>query len=123
MRLLIDECVDGRITAALLRAGHDAVRVSDVAPAADDAVMALARREARALVTQDKGIGGMTVRHGLAEHGVVLLRDVRVDRAAVQRLLLELLASRPAGLGWTMVAIDRQRARPRSVPRVFRGIP
>lgn len=122
MRLLADECVDGRIVAALLAAGHDVARVGDLTPAADDdAVVMLAQREARALITQDKGISEIAVWRGLAEHGVVLLRDVRVDRPSVQRLLLDLLAARPAGLVWTMATIDRRRARPRPVPRVIRG--
>ena len=122
MRLLADECVDGRIIAALRAAGHDTARVSELAPAADDrTVVALAIREGRVLVTQDKGISEIAVREGHAAHGIILLRDVREDRPAVERLLLELLATRTQGLAWTMAAIDRQRARLRPVPRLFRG--
>jgi predicted nuclease of predicted toxin-antitoxin system len=122
MRLLADECVDGRIVAALREAGHDVAGVSELAPAADDrAVVALAAREARVLVTQDKGISEIAVREGRAAHGVILLRDVREDRPTVQRLLLDLLATRTQGLMWTMTTIDRHRARLRPVPRLFRG--
>jgi predicted nuclease of predicted toxin-antitoxin system len=121
MRLLADECVDGRVVAALREAGHDVAGVSELAPAADDrAVVALAAREGRALITQDKGISELAVREGRAAHGVILLRDVREDRPTVQRLLLELLATRTQGLMWTMTTIDRQRARLRLVPHLFR---
>jgi predicted nuclease of predicted toxin-antitoxin system len=122
MRLLADECVDGRVVAALREAGHDVAGVSELAPAADDrTVVALAAREGRVLITQDKGISEIAMREGRAAHGVILLRDVREERSTVQRLLLELLATRTQGITWTMTTIDRQRARLRPVPRLFRG--
>lgn len=75
MRLLADECVDGRLVAGLGGAGHDVVAMRDVAPGADDrSVVAMARRQRRVLVTEDKDFGDLVVRHGLRVPGIVLLR-------------------------------------------------
>jgi predicted nuclease of predicted toxin-antitoxin system len=52
VRLLLDECVDARIAGPLRSLGHDVVLVQAIDPSADDrAVLAIATRQERVLVT------------------------------------------------------------------------
>lgn len=55
---LADECFTGAIYRALLAAGFDVVRVSDVMPGAEDArVLEYAYRENRVILTEDTDFG------------------------------------------------------------------
>lgn len=75
MRFLADEGVERAIVEALREAGHDVAWVVEVARGADDAaVIALAVREQRILLTNDKDFGNLVVRQGYAVGGVILLR-------------------------------------------------
>jgi predicted nuclease of predicted toxin-antitoxin system len=58
VRFLADESCDSVVVRALRAAGHDAATVSDVAPGAEDEIVAaLANSESRVLVTEDKDFG------------------------------------------------------------------
>ena len=62
MRFLADECLDGRLIESLRQAGHDVIAVRDASRGADDrSILESARREGRALVTEDKGFGELIV--------------------------------------------------------------
>jgi predicted nuclease of predicted toxin-antitoxin system len=55
VRFLADESCDHRVVRALRAAGHDVRAVSDLSPrAADTEVIALAAREARIVLTEDR---------------------------------------------------------------------
>ncbi len=54
MRFLVDESCDYAVARALCAAGHDVLAVAEAAPSAvDEAVLALASRQKRVLVTED----------------------------------------------------------------------
>ena len=75
MRWLIDECVDAGLVAQLRAAGHDAVYMAEIAPAAtDSAVLARAHQDGRLLLTEDKDFGDLVFRRGGQVPGIVLLR-------------------------------------------------
>ena len=58
MRFLADESCDFAVVTALRAAGHDVSAVVEISPRAKDvAVLALARSEARVLLTEDKDFG------------------------------------------------------------------
>jgi len=76
MRFLADENFPGSAVKALADAGHDIVWVRRTAPGiSDEAVVALAARERRIVLTFDKDFGGLAAETGLpAASGVVLFR-------------------------------------------------
>jgi predicted nuclease of predicted toxin-antitoxin system len=116
VRLLLDECVDGRLAEPLRAAGHDVALVHALDPSADDrSVLALATGQSRTLVTTDLDFGELLVRTRLRSQGVVLLRleGVRPEDAAA-RLNAALAAHGPA-LAGRLLVIDRRRDRLRNL--------
>jgi len=78
MRVLLDTCVWGRARDALVAAGHDVVWTGDSAnDPGDAAVLALAHREGRVLVTLDKDFGQLAVLKGQPHAGIVRLVGIR----------------------------------------------
>jgi predicted nuclease of predicted toxin-antitoxin system len=58
VRFLADESCDSAVVRALRSAGHDMTAVAEVNPGLEDrVVLALARSEARVLLTEDKDFG------------------------------------------------------------------
>jgi len=57
MRWLVDECIAASLVAQLRDGGHDAVYVAEIAPSAEDeSILAMAVRERRLLLTEDKDL-------------------------------------------------------------------
>ena len=79
MRFFIDECCPAAIGRALAAQGHDVRAVNaDEIGAPDEDVLALARRESRILVTEDKDYGELLIAGQRPTHGVIVLRLGRV---------------------------------------------
>jgi predicted nuclease of predicted toxin-antitoxin system len=76
VRFLIDRCAGHRLADWRRTQGHDVVEVSGLGPdPGDDAIIAMAAREGRVLVTIDTDFGRLI--HGGAEHaGLIRLPDV-----------------------------------------------
>lgn len=75
MRFLVDECTGPAVSRWLREQGHDVLSVYDEARgASDEAMLALAVREDRVIITNDKDFGEMIFRLGKAHRGVLLLR-------------------------------------------------
>jgi predicted nuclease of predicted toxin-antitoxin system len=75
VRWLADECVAAPLVSALRSDGHDVLYVAEVAAGLSDSdVVALALREHRLLLTEDKDFGDLVFRREHAIPGVVLLR-------------------------------------------------
>lgn len=75
MKLLADEGVDRQIVALIRDEGHDVAYVLEMEPGiSDEAVLDLANREARILLTADKDFGELVFRQGLLAPGVILIR-------------------------------------------------
>jgi predicted nuclease of predicted toxin-antitoxin system len=94
MRLLADENIPLETVRALRLAGHDVFAVTESSPgAADEALLELARGEARVVVTFDRDFGDLVVRGGGPKApGVILLRFVPRSADEVTALLQPLLA-------------------------------
>jgi predicted nuclease of predicted toxin-antitoxin system len=75
MRLLADECLDGRLVQGLRRAGHDVATVREMSEGEPDRVILdRACDERRTLITEDKDFGDLVVNRGLRVPGVILVR-------------------------------------------------
>jgi len=90
--------------------------MAELAPAATDAeVMALALRDGRLLLTEDKDFGDLVFRHGSRVPGIVLLRLDPAQHALKQRRLdAAIVRFGEAGLfgRYTIVEEARFRLRP-----------
>ncbi len=95
MRFLLDQSAEARIATFLTDHGHDATRVARDYPAGlpDEQVLAIAHRERRILIANDKDFGELVFRRGLPHAGVILFRfplDATAHEkiAALERLLV-----------------------------------
>jgi predicted nuclease of predicted toxin-antitoxin system len=91
VRWLADECVAAPLVALLRASGHDVLYVAEVAAGLSDAgVVALAMRENRLLLTEDKDFGDLVFRRGRSVPGVVL---VRINPDSVELKTIRLAAA------------------------------
>ncbi len=75
MRFLADESCDFAVVRALREAGHEVVAIAEISPrATDEAVIEIALREERILLTEDKDFGRLVYAHRQITGGVLLLR-------------------------------------------------
>lgn len=76
MRFLLDESADLPLADYLTTRGHDVTSVVRDHPRsiADTEVLAIARRERRVLITNDKDFGELVFRRRLMHSGVILFR-------------------------------------------------
>jgi predicted nuclease of predicted toxin-antitoxin system len=75
LRWLADECVDAALVRWLRLEGHDVAYMAEIAAGSTDPeVLALAARDQRLLLTEDKDFGDLVFRTGHAVPGVVLMR-------------------------------------------------
>lgn len=112
--LLFDECCEAGLVAALRASKVSADCVIEVQPGLDDtAVLDLAARTNRILVTEDKDFGELAVRHGLATNGVVLIRmpDGDVPSKAARLIKLVRQFGDRLSQNYTVVQPDKFRFR------------
>ena len=76
MRFLLDESADARLAAHLQARGHDAqfVALHHRPGLPDSEVLAIAHREGRILITDDRDFGELVFRHRQPHAGVIYLR-------------------------------------------------
>ena len=92
MRLLADENLDAPIIEQLRLTGHDVLAIREMHPGIDDeAVLALAHREKRVLLTIDKDFGDLVFRHRLPHAGVFLCRVSELPLPERVALILQML--------------------------------
>jgi predicted nuclease of predicted toxin-antitoxin system len=86
MRFLLDENIDTRLTAFLTDLGHDATAIARDYPASltDLEVLAIAQREQRILITNDRDFGELVFIQAQPHAGIIYLR-VRPATFPVQR--------------------------------------
>lgn len=112
MRLLADERCDFAVVRALRAAGHDVRAVADAAPsAADEAILGLAIREKRVLVTEDKDFGRWVYADKRATAGVILLRYPATARRTMPAALVRLVERHGERLVRCFVVVQPARVR------------
>ena len=101
MRLLLDENVPAAVGDHLRAQGHDVAAVAQTHPAnlADAAVLAIAHREGRVLVTLDRDFGELIFARRAAHAGVVYLRLPGAPVASLIGRLEEVLRDHGGALG------------------------
>jgi predicted nuclease of predicted toxin-antitoxin system len=102
MRFVVDESADARVAVDLRRRGHDVKLIAqDYRPGLPDPdVLAIARREERILITDDRDFGELVFRHQHAHAGVIYFRlsstvlELRIARLVLVEFCLLLGSAR-----------------------------
>ena len=112
MRVVVDARTRPQVARWVSALGHDVVSIYDEAPLlADVDILALAVREGRVVVTNDKDFGEMVYREQRQHCGVVLLRLAN-DRAAAKIAALErFLADTPNDMMGCFVVVTERSMR------------
>lgn len=80
MRFLIDANLGRKFARLISKAGYNAVFISDLlANASDEDILALAGREDRVVITNDKDFGELIFKLGTSSTGIILLRTLTTD--------------------------------------------
>ena len=118
MNIVADENLHDATVQLLRSARHDVLSISETAPQIDDAdVLALAVRESRVLITQDKDFGALIYRRRLPPPpGLVLFRLAGIEADGVPYFMLGCIATLTALTEWrgnfTVIYRHGSRARP-----------
>ena len=106
MRFLLDQSAEARIATFLASQDHDATRIARDYPAGlpDEQVLAIAQREGRILIANDKDFGELVFRRRRPHAGVILFR-FPLDATAQEKIdaLACLLTTHPAQLDRCLV--------------------
>ena len=94
MRFLLDQSSDARLIPHLRSLGHEATRIARDYPAGlpDSEVLAVAHREERILITDDRDFGELVFQHFHPHSGVIYLRlgddaDIATKRDRINHVL------------------------------------
>lgn len=115
MRFLLDVCADSLpLRHALLDQGHDVLFARESCPqASDETLLAIAWREGRVVVTEDKDFGELVFLRGLSHPGIVRLCGMTpMERADSMRTLIERHAQALDEGAIIVVSRERVRVRP-----------
>jgi predicted nuclease of predicted toxin-antitoxin system len=118
VRFLADESCDFTVVKALRNAGHDITAIAEINPGVDDeVVLALARSEARVLLTEDKDFGLLAYAGRRETAGVVLIRFPAGVRSSLGQALVDVATELGDRIAGAFVVVQPGRARI-SRPRV-----
>lgn len=123
VRFLADENLDFAVVRALRAAGHDVRALAEESSRTMDAeVIALAAREGRILLTEDKDFGWLAFVGGAGSEGVVLVRFPASARTALGPSIVDLVANQGEGLLGSFTVVQPGQVRitpgpPRAGPR------
>jgi len=112
VRFLADESCDAAVARALRAAGHDVKAVAEVAlGATDDTVIALALKDRRVLLTEDKDFGQLVFAAAAPTSGVILIRYPASARSTLPQVIVDLANARQEQLVDTFAVVQPSRIR------------
>ena len=114
MRFLLDQNIDARLIPFLISLGHDVIRIGREHPhdMSDEDILALAHRERRILITNDRDFGELVFRHGQPHSGLILFRLGSAGLPTKIARLTEILTQHGAQLnGFIVATLDSIRVR------------
>jgi predicted nuclease of predicted toxin-antitoxin system len=116
MRVLLDECTDYPLKAALETLGFDTERSTP--GISDDDVLKEANSTDRVLITMDYGFGERVIRKYESSVGVVLISGKAIDRRDPDRFakLAARIHALQNSLRGHLAVIDKKRIRSRPLP-------
>lgn len=114
-RFLLDENADARLRTFLSNLGHDVTAIASEYPHSlpDKEVLAIANREQRILITNDKDFGELIFHQGLPHHGVLFFRLKTTTYERKQERLSYVLTHYTDRLSQYLVITDHRVTIPR----------
>jgi predicted nuclease of predicted toxin-antitoxin system len=107
LRFLADESCDHAVVRALRQESHDVLAISEFASqSSDDDVLAMALREERILLTEDKDFAQLVFARRLKSPGVILIRFPANARLSLPRAILQLVRNVGRELSRTFVVVQ-----------------
>ena len=117
MDLVADESVDGQLVAALRKAGHAVVYISETLPSTKDPdVLRFAASRNEILLTEDKDFGELVHLKRMTHAGVVLLRLNDLQSPEMIARVVMVLDHHTKDLKNAFTTIDRLKVRIRRAP-------
>ncbi|HEX8339623.1 MAG TPA: DUF5615 family PIN-like protein [Tepidisphaeraceae bacterium] len=119
MRVLLDMGLAPLVAAALRKAGHDAIHVTDRGPntTPDERIFEIAQTEDRVLITFDLDFPRLLALQRSADPSVILFRVESADTTRLTAWLLDLLPRYETELeAGAILVIDGDRERIRTLP-------
>lgn len=118
MKLLADHNVEAVIIERLRAAGHDVLAVVEALPpeAPDDEILAHAKTEDRALITNDKDFGDLTFLRRQVSAGILLLRMPSLTTGAKAERVHQVLPLVQDRLPHSLIVVSEKRIRRRPFP-------
>jgi len=112
VRFLADESCDFVVVKTLRTSGYDVSAIVEIAAGADDeAVLAMARTDARIVLTEDKDFGNLARLGRSEDAGVILIRFPADARSALSRAIVDLVTELGDRLIGSFVVLEPGRAR------------
>jgi len=114
-KLLTDENISPRVVSFLRENGFDVldVKESSLNGASDHALMELAIKEQRLMVTHDADFGALAINNEEPCYGVIYIRLTKQSAANVIEVLKTLVAMNPEFSSGSLVVINETRIRVR----------
>ena len=107
VRFLADESCDFAVVRALRSAQYDVVAVSETfSGSEDEAVIGLAVREERILITEDKDFGRLVYASLRESSGVILIRYPATARTGLPQAIIDLIEKKQEGLIGSFVVVS-----------------
>lgn len=111
MHFLADESCDFAVVRALRQAGHDVTAIAEISPGVpDEEVAALAEREDRILVTEDRDFGRL-VHAGPSRIAVIYLRFPASARSRIGAAVVDAIAGSGSRFAHRFVVVQPGRLR------------
>lgn len=118
MRFLADENISRFVVERLQAAGFEVTAVSMTSRGASDVeVLAIASREGRILITEDRDFGELIVRQRLGVRGIVLLELDRLSNIAEADRVASVVSANADKLSGNLLVIEPARVRLRPLSR------
>jgi predicted nuclease of predicted toxin-antitoxin system len=122
MRLLADENISRLVVDRLRAAGFDVTAIGATnAGASDVDVLAIASREGRLLITEDRDFGELIIRQRLEVQGIILLELDRLSNEAEADLVVAVVSANADKLAGNLLVIEPTRVRVRPLIPVREG--
>jgi predicted nuclease of predicted toxin-antitoxin system len=120
MRFVADESIEATVVERLRAHGHEVLSITETRPGTvDSAVLRIAAREHRVLVTNDKDFAALAFLQRRASGGIVLLRMPRWRSRRKAARLAEVIQAEGPSLAKMMTVVEAVRSRPAFRPGRF----
>ncbi|MCB0483623.1 MAG: DUF5615 family PIN-like protein [Saprospiraceae bacterium] len=116
MKFLADEGVDRSLVMMIRKAGHDVSYIAeDIQSTDDEAILEIANREYRILITRDKDFGELVYRMKRIHSGILLIRAEELSSTTRSQMVSDFITENSRLLEGNFIVIQAGAARLRKL--------